>query len=298
MGVQTQLTLNEINMISKKDGLLFTSIKPTTTGITDSTFIGQTKQGLRYVIKLYEDASFDEVKSEVDFLNRMKNLNVAKVASKRIRSFNAKPVVLFEFIKGEEPSILLRTQLRQVGTFLAMLHDKTHDMKFSNTYRYSHKDLKDKIHAIVHEREIYLDVKNEFKKRYEKVKQLKLKATHVIHGDLFPDNTKFMDDQLMGVFDFSNLSKNDKLLDIAVVLNAWCFDQRFELDMPFVKAFFEEYNFFFDENLNLQKLKPYMQYMALYYASSRFKSMYVDKKDVYYKSYKEYFQKFDYLEQL
>jgi homoserine kinase type II len=298
MGIQTNLTLNEINAVCKKEGLLFVQMTPTTHGITDSTYIAQTKQGIRYVLKLYEEATFDEVFEEVDFLNRMKNLNVVKVVSKKIRSFKGKPFVIFEFLKGHEPQPVLLSQLRQIGTFLAMLHDKTYNMKFSNTYRYSHKDLKQKIQTIVHEREIYVDVKKAFQVRYKKVEHLKFNAMHIIHGDLFPDNTKFSDDQLMGVFDFSNLSKNDKRLDLAVVINAWCFDEKNELDMPFVKGFLEEYNFFYDENLSVQKLKPFIQYMALYYAVSRFKSMYVDKKEVYYKSYKEYLQKFDYMESL
>ncbi len=298
MGVQTKLTLNEINFIAKKDGLLFTTIKATKDGITDSTFIGTTKKGERYVIKLYEEASYDEVRNEVAFLNRIKSLNVPLVVSKKVHIFKKKPIVIFSFLKGHEPKVLLKTQLRQIALFLAQFHDLSEKIEFSNTYRYSQKDLKTKINTIVHDKEVYFEVKEAFKKRYAKVKDVVLKPKHVIHGDLFPDNTKFDQDSLSGVFDFSNASKSDKLLDLAVVIHSWCFDRKDELDMPFVKAFLEEYNFYYDEQITLQKLKPYLLYSAVYYAASRFKTMYVDKKEVQYKSYKEFFVKFDAVEDL
>ena len=97
MGVQTKLTLNEINSVARKDGLLFSSVKATKNGITDSTFIGTTKQGKRYIIKLYEEANYEVVKSEVAFLNRIKRLTVPHMVSKKVRMFRDKPLVIFSY---------------------------------------------------------------------------------------------------------------------------------------------------------------------------------------------------------
>ncbi len=46
----------------------------------------------------------------------------------------------------------------------------------------------------------------------------------VIHADLFMDNVKFIGEQVSAFFDFEMACHESYILDLAITLNAWCFD--------------------------------------------------------------------------
>ncbi|HKY86817.1 MAG TPA: homoserine kinase, partial [Pseudorhodoplanes sp.] len=63
----------------------------------------------------------------------------------------------------------------------------------------------------------------------------------VIHADLFPDNVFFLGEKLSGLIDFP-FSCNDILAyDVAICLNAWCFESDHSFNVTKARAFLNAY---------------------------------------------------------
>ncbi|HEX4367259.1 MAG TPA: homoserine kinase, partial [Rhodopila sp.] len=62
-----------------------------------------------------------------------------------------------------------------------------------------------------------------------------------IHADLFPDNVFFLDDRLSGVIDFYFAATDLLAYDVAVCLNAWCFEPDFSFNVTKSKALLAAY---------------------------------------------------------
>jgi homoserine kinase type II len=63
-----------------------------------------------------------------------------------------------------------------------------------------------------------------------------------IHADLFPDNVFFLDGRLSGLIDFYFAATDVLAYDVAVCLNAWCFEQDFSFNVTKGRAMLAAYN--------------------------------------------------------
>jgi homoserine kinase type II len=63
-----------------------------------------------------------------------------------------------------------------------------------------------------------------------------------IHADLFPDNVFFLDGRLSGLIDFYFACTDLLAYDVAVCLNAWCFDPDFAFNATCGRALLAGYN--------------------------------------------------------
>ena len=57
-----------------------------------------------------------------------------------------------------------------------------------------------------------------------------------IHADLFPDNVFFLDGRLSGLIDFYFAATDILAYDVAVCLNAWCFEPDFSFNVTKARA--------------------------------------------------------------
>src|SRR4029077_3417157 len=63
----------------------------------------------------------------------------------------------------------------------------------------------------------------------------------VIHADLFPDNVFFLGSGLSGIIDFTFDCNDQFAYDVAVCLNAWCFESDHSFNVTKARAFLNAY---------------------------------------------------------
>ena len=63
-----------------------------------------------------------------------------------------------------------------------------------------------------------------------------------IHADIFLDNVKWLDNRVSAIFDFEMACIDAFALDVAITLNAWCFDGDYseELGRAFIRGYQQE----------------------------------------------------------
>ena len=64
----------------------------------------------------------------------------------------------------------------------------------------------------------------------------------VIHADLFPDNVFFLGDKLSGLIDFYFACTDTLFYDVAICLNAWCFETDHSYNVTKGRALLNAYN--------------------------------------------------------
>ena len=63
----------------------------------------------------------------------------------------------------------------------------------------------------------------------------------VIHADLFPDNVFFLGEKLSGIIDFTFACNDMLAYDVAICLNAWCFESDCSFNVTKARAFLGAY---------------------------------------------------------
>ncbi|XOB60811.1 phosphotransferase [Campylobacterota bacterium DY0563] len=260
MGVLTKLTLNEVNSLIEDTNICFNSIQETFLGISDTTYIG-TSDTKKYVFKLYEDSSIKDIENQIKILKAIKTLDVPNVLSKKINLYNNRPITLLSYIEGDVIQTITPNHLKQITLFLVSLHS-IKEIEITKKDVYSKQNF-EKMFYSLSTKDIY-----EIKQKYLKVKDIDLKPNALIHGDLFPDNVKFIDKKLSGVYDFTQSCFGNIYFDIAVVVISWCFDNM-KFNVGFYELILNTYNRYSTIQIEKENFKQYLLYACLYYSLQR-----------------------------
>jgi len=190
----------------------------------------------KYILTLYEK----RVKAEElpFFIHLMKHLEAKKIpcpqpiARKDGSYFSVvqgKQAALVSFLHGRSRTVLKNPHVSEVGRALAELHLAAKDFDGLRANALSLQgwqtlvaSLAGKLDAIAPGLDAMVAEEIAYLKDHWPVSL----PVGIIHADLFPDNVFFEDDTLSGLIDFYFACADALAYDVAITLNAWCFEQK------------------------------------------------------------------------
>ncbi len=248
MGIITKLSFKQIkNHLQTEYGLCVADIRPTKDGVSDSVYLLDTDKGA-FVLKLFENASHEQVAAERELLSALAALPVAR-AFGDISMLEGKPCALYEAARGSHEQRINGFQISEIGGFLASMHSFTSSLSSQNPSFICMCAVK-KIEAVGSPFEEYGYLFDEM---------AALPVDGVIHGDLFPDNLFFEGGKLSCVIDFIEAFNGSFAFELGVI--AFAFGITDKLDI--LAASYGGY----DEEVILR----HARYAALFYGVGRYK---------------------------
>ena len=227
------------------------SCKGIAEGVENSNFLLFTERG-PYILTLYEkrvalgDLPF--------FLGLMEHLAAKSVHCPTpihgldgnvLRSLCGKPAAITSFLSGVSPKSPNLTHCKNVGLALADLHINGSNYSARRKNSLS-RDGWEKLFLLVEDRADHITpgLTKLIRSEIDYLKEFWPDdlPKGVIHADLFPDNVFFKDNQLTGLIDFYFACNDFFAYDLAICLNAWCFESDFSFNRHKAKSMTLAYN--------------------------------------------------------
>jgi len=247
MAVYTKLTENNLkDFFIKYDLGKVLNYKGIKEGIENTNYFIKTEKG-KFILTLYEKR-VDE-KDLPFFIGLMRNLYDKNFPSPEpiinkngnyISEISGKKAAIVSFLDGNAKGNLSPNNCHEIGIIAAKLHLITKNLSGKRENKLS----------INSWRKIYNKVKNDCSKIHQNLPKIIEKnldeiennwpkniPSGIIHADLFPDNIFFKKNKVSGIIDFYFSCNDYYAFEIAICLNALCFEgQKENLSFNVTKA--------------------------------------------------------------
>ncbi|HYM33638.1 MAG TPA: homoserine kinase [Candidatus Cybelea sp.] len=251
MAVYTEIADEELfDFIAQYDIGRVVSCKGIAEGVENSNFLLQTERGI-YILTLYEK----RVRAEdlPFFLGLMDHLAAKGLAcptpihgrdGSALRTLAGRPAALIEFLRGVWPRRPGPQHCARVGEALGRLHVAGADFPMHRENSFS-LDGWVRLFASCRDRadQVRPGLAADLDREIDSLKAAwpETLPSGVIHADLFPDNVFFLDERLSGVIDFYFACNDFLAYDLAICLNAWCFETDGAFNVTKARLLLQEY---------------------------------------------------------
>ena len=235
MAVYTQVADDELaTFLDAYDIGALVSYKGIAEGVENSNYFLQTERG-SFILTLYEkrvdpaDLPF--------FLGLMDHLAAQDIVcptpihardGAALRTLAGRPAAIISFLQGVSPRRVDIRHCAPLGRVLAEMHLAAagFGMARPNALNLAGwRPLFDRCGPRAHEVQNGLAGEIELELEFLEENWPTGLPTGVIHADLFPDNVFFLGDRVSGVIDFYFACNDLLAYDLAICINAWCFEK-------------------------------------------------------------------------
>ena len=220
-------------------------------GVSNSNYFLQTDVS-RYILTLYEmRANTKDLPYFLDVMHHLAGaalpcpLPVEDKKGVALQKLEGKSACIISFLDGVSVSHPTPDQCANVGQVMAEMHLASASFEQSRENELSvdgwvemANSVRDKADTIMPGLAKLID--DEIS--YLKAHWPKGLPTGLVHADLFPDNVLFTGDKLTGIIDFYFACTDLYAYDIAICINAWCFDDDHKFQTSHAKRLTEMYD--------------------------------------------------------
>jgi homoserine kinase type II len=231
------------------------SCKGIAEGVENSNYLlrttGQDSKGGTFILTLYEKrVKLEDLPFFIGLMQHLagKGLNCPTPITDRngqaLKTLCGRPAALISFLEGMWPRRPTEKHCQALGAALADFHLKGRDFPMKRPNNLSVEGWRKLIaDTAARADEVEPGLRDRLAAEFATLEANWPKALEsgVIHADLFPDNVFFLGEKLSGIIDFYFACTDFLAYDLAVCLNAWCFQQDFSFNVTKAKLMFESY---------------------------------------------------------
>ena len=235
MAVYTKINKKDIFYINKKFNIeKIISFKGIKQGIENTNYLLISKNK-KFILTIFEKRV---LKNEIPFFMKlMDKLNYSKInCPKPLRTINGnyliklknKTACIVSFLEGKDKEKLNPKNCFEIGKIIARMHLVTKKMKIYRKNSMGIKNLDPLLKSIKFKSNKSNNLKKFLVNNFKNIKKNwpKKLPNGIIHGDLFIDNIFFKKNKLSGVIDFYFAGNDFFMYEIAICINALCFDKK------------------------------------------------------------------------
>ncbi len=235
MAVYTKINKKDISFINQKFEIeKIINFKGIKQGIENTNYLLISKNN-KFILTIFEKRVS---KKEIPFfMNLMDQLNYSKInCPKPLKNKNGKYLIkiknktacIVSFLKGKDKKILNLKNCYDVGKMIALMHLSTSRLKLYRKNSMGVKNLNSLLKSIKFKSKKFTNIEKFLKINFKDIKKKwpKKLPTGIIHGDLFIDNIFFNNNKLSGIIDFYFAANDYFMYEIAICVNALCFENK------------------------------------------------------------------------